>query len=988
MNKKALSLAICLAMAIPTTSNALSLGEIESKSSLNQPFQGRINLLQTNQEEVKNLRIKVASPEVFTRVGIDRPAFLNNIRFRTVVQNGRPVILVSSSQPINEPFLNFLLEVSWPNGQLLKEYTVLLDPPALLRPNTAIASNSAGVRAEPKAQGTRPQLTQAQRQARAQGQSQGDALFQRQARQVLAAGQPRRAAGRAAPGNNYRVVSGDNLSKVAGKLGYSGVARDQMMVALFEKNRRAFSQGNMNNLKSGAVISRPSLQEAKSLSTRAAKSRIVEQVKLWKAERGNVASNTTEKPSTTKTARLEVLGKADTNANSSGQSGNSEVEDLNKKLALLNESLTTKNQENAELSSRVADLQSLLRKKERLIVLKSQQLTTLQESMSEKATEEAASSEPEVTIQPPSDNDGDVGKGIQEQVSGSESSQNQEIVRTEPEPAIVDNTPAPEPEVVEPEVEPETPTPSAFKPESGNDSSIMDLVTSPVGIAAGAGSLALLGGFAFMRRRKNKTESEGVEDFSDIIDNGLTDQEFDDDILSNNVINDTDFSRADAVDDQEVMIPVPSVDIDDGKLDDLIQEADVYIVYGLHDQAESEIRRALGSYPDSAALHAKLLENYKAAGDTEAFENATKDFLALESDEKQNYWDEICEWGNTLSPDNKLYDNDSDSDEQNGMGIAAAATGAAMVAGTAIAAAGENGESMLSGLTDTASEALDMDLNSGDLIQDGLIQDDLIQDTVLDELDNFGLNKTLDVNEAISDSLDGDGLSSGLDIIDLDDTDLSSGLDLDLGDADLSSGLDIDLGDSDLSSGLDIDLGDTDLSSDLDIDLDGEFDTTLVQDKLELDLGQSDFVDPSDLNFRDEPLDDLLNIDENGLDLTSIETDDIHESANLNLEIDSDGFNKIMPEQHAYKPSSNDIDLKLDGESDDILADFDDNLSFLDIDDNTEIGEAQIETKIDLARAYIDMGDIEGARSTLEEVIENGNDEQKRQAEELLNQNG
>ena len=100
-----------------------------------------------------------------------------------------------------------------------------------------------------------------------------------------------------------------------------------------------------------------------------------------------------------------------------------------------------------------------------------------------------------------------------------------------------------------------------------------------------------------------------------------------------------------------------------------------------------------------------------------------------------------------------------------------------------------------------------------------------------------------------------------------------------------------------------------------------------------------------------------------------------------------------MPEKHAYKSVSDDLTDELDEDQidldDNLLADFDDNLSFLDLDDDTEvIGETQIETKIDLARAYIDMGDIEGARSTLEEVMEAGNDEQKRQAEELLHQNG
>ena len=259
MNKKALSLAICMAMALPTASNALSLGEIESKSSLNQPFQGKINLLSTSIAEAKSLRIRVAPAAVFNRVGIDRPAFLNSIGFRTTVQNGKPVILVSSNQPINEPFLNFLLEVSWPNGQLLKEYTVLLDPPVLLRPNTAIASNNAGVRAEPKAQGRITRPVAQQRSAPQAVRRQAQLRQAQQLQQQVAATQRRASATR----SNYRVRRGDTLSKIANKMGYRGIRKDQMMVALFEKNRRAFSQKNMNNLKAGALIARPSLQEVR-----------------------------------------------------------------------------------------------------------------------------------------------------------------------------------------------------------------------------------------------------------------------------------------------------------------------------------------------------------------------------------------------------------------------------------------------------------------------------------------------------------------------------------------------------------------------------------------------------------------------------------------------------------------------------------------------------------------------------------------------------
>ena len=155
-----------------------------------------------------------------------------------------------------------------------------------------------------------------------------------------------------------------------------------------------------------------------------------------------------------------------------------------------------------------------------------------------------------------------------------------------------------------------------------------------------------------------------------------------------------------------------------------------------------------------------------------------------------------------------------------------------------------------------------------------------------------------------------------------------------------------------------------------------------------------------DFALDDDSLDALLDSEEFAGDSTSedfvIEEDD-HNIANLDLELDADDFDKIMPEEHAYKAtdekndkvdSSEDL-LGDDEFEDNILADFDDNLSFLDLDGDSEvIEETQIETKIDLAKAYIDMGDIEGARSTLEEVMEEGSDDQKREAEELLHNNG
>jgi len=1027
VNKKALSLAICLAMAIPTASNALSLGDMESKSSLNQPFQGRINLLQTNPAEVQNLRIKVASPEVFNRVGIDRPAFLNSIRFKTAVQNGQPVILVSSNQPINEPFLNFLLEVSWANGQLLKEYTVLLDPPVLLRPNTAIASNNAGIRAEPRAQGKinrAPQPTPQQLQAKAQRESQA----QRQAQKALQNQQARRVAAAPAPAqsgstsSNYRVRKGDTLSKIASKLALNGVRKDQMMVAMFEKNRRAFSKGNMNNLKAGAVIVRPSLQEARSLTARAAKSQIIAQARAWKANRveklasrgGDKATN--KATDNTNSARLEVLGKPNAaTANNSTSGGNAAaIADLNQQLALLNESLTTKQQENTELKSRVSELESLLRKKNRLIALKSEQLAGLQSSMSGNQIEQVT--ETQVQTDPNASTAETIGEGIQNEVVAEQASENGEIVRATPETAVVDNTPVPETVIpeVEPEVAQQEQPASAFKsePEAGMD--IMGLINSPLGWAAGGTSIGLLALLAVMRRRKNKG-GEQFEDFSDLVDNGLNDQDFEeemreDDATLQPVFDDSEYvSNDEDVTSQEATTAVENAD---DVLDDLIQEADVYIVYGLHDQAESEIKLALTSFPNSAALHAKLLENYKAAGDAEAFEDATKSFIDLDADGKQNHWEEICQWGNALLPDSKLYDSSALP------AIGTAATGAAMVAGTAIAASTDDGEALFSDMGDEATEAL-----SNEALSNEIDPDDLIEDTILDEFDE------LDIAKDIEDFGDFD---------DLDDLDLDGSLDLDnaLDASDLEDDDEL-IEIADFADDFEIDLDDDFGSITDSIDLEEDVELAVsdeVEDSLEVSMEDNvddsiediveDNIEDTDFLFDDESLEDLLNADEDKASedlaasrlLDEVEMDitgNINEAANLNLEIGAEEFDKIMPENHAYKSTSEDLsseldlqldgesddnlladfDLELDGESDDnLLADFDDNLSFLDLDDLDDldevIGETQIETKIDLARAYIDMGDIEGARSTLEEVMEAGNDEQKRQAEELLHQNG
>ncbi|MFO0335693.1 MAG: FimV family protein, partial [Pseudomonadota bacterium] len=118
-----------LLMATPGLAHALGLGDIRLGSALNQPLAAEIELVGATQEELAQVRAGVASPEAFSRYGLDRPQFLSGLSFRVARDAaGRNVLELRSAQPITEPFVTLLVEVTWPRGRLIREYTVLLDP--------------------------------------------------------------------------------------------------------------------------------------------------------------------------------------------------------------------------------------------------------------------------------------------------------------------------------------------------------------------------------------------------------------------------------------------------------------------------------------------------------------------------------------------------------------------------------------------------------------------------------------------------------------------------------------------------------------------------------------------------------------------------------------------------------------------------------------------------------------------------------------------
>jgi len=124
---------------------ALGLGEITLHSALNQPFEAEIELLEVGDLGAQDLRVGLAPAEVFSRSGVERFYFLNDLRFTPLLQGSRSVIRVVSNRPVREPYLNFIVEVARPNGQLLREYTVLLDPPGSSAYSAVAAPSAAPV---------------------------------------------------------------------------------------------------------------------------------------------------------------------------------------------------------------------------------------------------------------------------------------------------------------------------------------------------------------------------------------------------------------------------------------------------------------------------------------------------------------------------------------------------------------------------------------------------------------------------------------------------------------------------------------------------------------------------------------------------------------------------------------------------------------------------------------------------------------------------
>ena len=1018
---------------------ALGLGEIRLNSALNEPLRAEIQLISPTPEELAELRVALASAEAFERYGLQRSLFLTRLQFTVVPSRSGGVIRVSSTEPVTEPFVTFLVEASWPRGRLLREYTLLLDPPVFAPPPAARAGSAqAPVRAEPADSGRIERPAPASRPAPAPAERSepvaGDRTASFGAQEVL-------------------VQRGDTLWGIAERVRPGGLASmNQTMLAIFQANPGAF-EGNINRLRAGAVLRVPSADEIFRISRADALRTVAEH----NAAYGLPGAAARVEPRLTLVppdeGELGDAGAAGRRTQAAADGGSAAAARI------------------AELEARIAEQQSLLEVRDDELARLRAELERL------RAAQAAATAAPEpVATGEPAE--------VAEPAAAAPVAETEERVFADDEPAEPAATEAPS-AAAEPAPPARTTAPPVRRaePEPGLVDRVVDILTSFWGILGGV-LLVVLGLLVWLAKRaagRADDETTGVWDALD------ADEEIDSETRAS-----TERLRALARDDDSAIVvveqeragaarPAAAAPVDTTaetgtmpsledtfssetavNLDqsDPLAEADFHMAYGLYDQAADLINGALAVEPERTDLMAKLCEIYFVWGNRDAFVDAASRLHDQLGGETTPEWDKIVIMGRQIAAEHRLFSGASAAGATQAVDLTLDEGAAELDMDFAGGPDGQVSDIVDLAAPDTEQSSIDFvfdeELDTGASTTremakrtdfDPTVESPTIERTIetptIEQPSVFaGKKDSIATDETAEIDLDDLGLdltdlaASGL--ADLDD-DVAGGLgDLD---ATTESGV-LAANDDDEATGRNLGLDDDDLdrlsasfeaadeatgrnpavpqgAEDTDLDLDARLfeatgQTQVINDDEEATIGDDEqtmlariddeeYVATAALSSRDLDTDfDFAKTE--ALDESAFDSDatgrvpKLSADGDLDVDLDdltaalrvSEGDTVDQPRDDATveRPRPKSI---VDLDFDDLLADDGDGgateaLSPEELSDDLHEARTMTEvgTKLDLARAYVDMGDPEGARSILEEVLEEGDAGQRQQAQKLI----
>ena len=656
------------------SSFALGLGEIHLNSALNEPMNAEIDLIAASPEELSALRATLAPRDAFTRYGIDRPPFLSSLTFKVGKNKaGRDVLMVRSSEAIPEPFVTFLVEVNWARGRLMREYTVLLDPPVYTpganpnssAPITAPASTGPATAAPPVASVSEPAATAAptttaepatpassppvkgHRRSRA---SAGAAAASPPPAQSSASTAPEATAPEAPAAGaetanpaTVTVAKGDTLTKIAHSLHAETQANvDQTMIALYRANPEAFG-GNINILRQGAVLRVPGGDQIVALNEKEAMSEVHRQMDAWRSAGGAPAPAGHLRLVTPSAGGSSTEAATPASAAASGSGAGTQA-----------------------LKDRVKDLEGQLADSKRLLDIKNQELADLQRKLAAAPQNAKLPAPPPAPIPPPA---------AQPPAARAPAVQ----PPAPPPPAAVNPLPQPETLTATPTPPPPKPVikkPAAPPPASG---SWLDWVQENYALL-GAALVAIVAVLAFVawRRRKQSSSAGSLNDLGSVLDEthvtdmgdsaakltamrqGKPSDSFvveesgehpaPDFTAETGRFGDT--GELKPASPEDTMSSESAVNLDQG---DPLAEADFHMAYGLYDQAADLVRIALEREPDRRDLRLKLLEIYFVWGNKDAFLQTAKELAASREHAPAGEWDKIVIMGKQICPDEPLF---------------------------------------------------------------------------------------------------------------------------------------------------------------------------------------------------------------------------------------------------------------------------------------------------------------------------------------------
>ncbi|MEP7085013.1 MAG: FimV/HubP family polar landmark protein, partial [Betaproteobacteria bacterium] len=263
-------------LALPTSPWAVGLGRLTLQSGLGQALAAEVELTSVQPGELDSLTARLADQATYRNNKVDYGSALSRVRVTVDPRAGRPVLRVSSTQPINEPFLDLLIELNWATGRSLREYTFLLDPPGFaattaVEPVPAIPAQTLAAPARPAASAPAASATAPSAPAA-----------------TFAGSAPARAAPAAA--DTYGPVKrGETLGRIAAQTKPDGVTLEQMLAALYRANTQAFDGKNMNRLRAGQILSVPKAEEIAAVPSVEAKKEIRVQAADWRSYRDRLA---------------------------------------------------------------------------------------------------------------------------------------------------------------------------------------------------------------------------------------------------------------------------------------------------------------------------------------------------------------------------------------------------------------------------------------------------------------------------------------------------------------------------------------------------------------------------------------------------------------------------------------------------------------------------------------------------------------------------